>query len=115
MVSTDYYMNIDTGNILIFSNVFSLGWRIVFTCVITIIINLPFGYVRGRFRKLSFWWFVAIHAPVPLIIFIRKFFGLSLTWKLAPFLLGSFFLGQYLGRRIHTAYPPRKKKKAAPK
>jgi hypothetical protein len=61
-------------------------------------------------RKFSFWWFVAIHAPVPLVILIRKFHDLSLTWSLAPFLLGSFFIGQFLGRKIYSRIPLRKKK-----
>jgi hypothetical protein len=86
----------------------SLAWRVVYTCIATFIINLPFGYMRGRFRKLSFWWFFFIHLPVPLIILTRKFFGLHLTWGLAPFLIGSFFLGQLVGRKIYTRIPWRK-------
>jgi hypothetical protein len=92
----------------IFGNLLSLEWRIAYTCIATIIINLPFGYIRGGFRKLSFWWFAAIHAPVPLVIIIRKFHDLELTWSLAPFLLGSFFIGQFLGRKIYILKPYRK-------
>lgn len=94
---------------IILNNMLTLEWRITYTCIATIIINLPFGYIRGGFRKLSFWWFVAIHAPVPLVILIRKFHDLHLTWGLAPFLLGSFFIGQFLGRKIYTVKPYRKK------
>lgn len=97
------------SDILLLGNTTSLAWRVAFTCVATFIINLPFGYLRGSFRKLSFWWFFFIHLPVPLIILIRKFFGLHLTWGLAPFLLGSFFLGQFIGRKIYSRYPMRKK------
>ena len=85
-----------------------LWWRILITCVATFIVNLPFGYLRGGFRKLSFWWFVAIHAPVPLIIYIRKFHDLQLTWALAPFLLGSFFIGQFVGRKVYSFKPYKK-------
>ncbi|MCG6187198.1 hypothetical protein [Maribellus maritimus] len=94
----------------IFNDMLSFEWRITYTCIATFIINLPFGYVRGGFRKLSFWWFVAIHAPVPLVILIRKFHDLHLTWSLAPFLLGSFFLGQYAGRKLYKLKPWRKQK-----
>ncbi|QGY44180.1 hypothetical protein GM418_11070 [Maribellus comscasis] len=94
----------------IFNDMLSIEWRITYTCIATFIINLPFGYVRGGFRKLSFWWFVAIHAPVPLVILIRKFHDLHLTWSLAPFLLGSFFLGQYAGRKLYKLKPWRKQK-----
>jgi hypothetical protein len=83
----------------------SLIWPVFYTCVATFIVNLPFGYFRGSFGKLSFWWFVMIHLPVPLVILIRKWHGLSLTWGLAPFLIGSFFLGQYVGRKIYTMKP----------
>jgi len=83
--------------------------RLTYTCIATVIVNLPFGYIRGGFRKLSFWWFVAIHAPVPIVIMIRKFHDLELSWILAPFLLGSFFIGQLLGRKLYTIKPYRKK------
>ena len=86
-----------------------LWWRVLITCIATFLVNLPFGYMRGSFRKLSFWWFVFIHAPVPLIILIRKFHDLKLTWTLAPFLLGSFFLGQFVGRKIYSHCPFRGK------
>lgn len=92
----------------IFDNMLTFEWRLFYTCVATFIINLPFGYIRGGFRKLSFWWFVAIHASVPLVILIRKFHDLELTWILAPFLLGSFFLGQFAGRKIYGWKPYRK-------
>lgn len=85
----------------------SLVWHVFITCVATFIVNLPFGYFRGSFRKLSFWWFVMIHLPVPLVILIRKWHGLDLSWGLAPFLLGSFFLGQFAGRKIYSWKPYR--------
>jgi hypothetical protein len=90
------------------TNLLSLEWRIFYTCIATIIINLPFGYLRGGFRKLSFWWFVSIHAPVPLVILIRKFHDLQLTWGLAPFLLGSYFIGQFLGLKLFRLKPYKK-------
>lgn len=80
-------------------------WRILITCLATFVINLPFGYWRGGLRKLSFLWFLAIHAPVPLVILIRKFHQLQLSWTLAPFLLGSFFLGQFVGKKIYGLKP----------
>jgi len=91
------------------TNLLSLEWRVTYTCIATVIINLPFGYLRGGFRKLSFWWFVAIHAPVPLVIIVRKFHDLQLTWGLAPFLLGSYFIGQFMGRKIYKLRPYKKK------
>jgi len=85
-----------------------IWWRVLITCLATILINLPFGYFRGGLRKLSFLWFVAIHAPVPLVILVRKFHDLQLTWALAPFLIGAYFTGQFLGIRINRWKPYRK-------
>lgn len=100
-----------TAAISVFDNMLSFEWRVTYTCIATFIINLPFGYLRGGFRKLSLWWILAIHIPVPLVIIIRKFHDLDLTWGLAPFLLGSFFLGQFAGRKIYTKWPYKKRKK----
>jgi hypothetical protein len=43
--------------------------------------NLPFGYWRAGLAKLSLPWFVAIHAPIPLVFVVR--YWLSLEWRLA--------------------------------
>lgn len=88
-----------------------LWWRILITCLATIIVNLPFGYWRGGLRKLSVLWFVAIHAPVPFVIIIRKFHKLELSWELAPFLLGSYFIGQFVGRKLYQWKPYKSIKK----
>lgn len=85
----------------IFENMLTFEWSLFYTCLATFIVNLPLGYIRGALKKLSFWWFVAIHASIPFVILIRKFHDLELTWILAPFLLGSFFLGQYAGQKIY--------------
>lgn len=82
---------------------------VLYTSIATFIVNIPFGYIRGGFRKLSFWWFVAIHAPVPLVILIRKFNNIELTWGLVPFLFGAFFLGQFIGKKIYQLKPYNKK------
>lgn len=104
----------DFLNILLFQLYPEELWiRVLLTCLVTFVVNLPFGYMRGKFRKLSFWWFFFIHLPVPLIILIRKFFGLSLTWELAPFLIGSFFLGQFVGRKIYSRWPWKNTKTSA--
>lgn len=95
----------------IFGDMLTFEWRLTYTCIATIIINLPFGYLRGGMRKLSVLWFVAIHAPVPLVIIIREFHDLELSWTLAPFLLGSFFIGQFAGRKIWKKWPLWKNKK----
>lgn len=84
---------------------------VIYACGATFLINLPFGYLRAGYRKLSFMWFLMIHLPVPLVVIIRRFEHLQLTWNLAPFLIGSFFLGQFVGKKIFQQKPWRKSKK----
>ena len=100
-------MNIQLFNYISTEN-YDFILRILYTCLATIIINLPFGYFRGAFRKLSLLWLLAIHAPVPLVILIRKFHKLELSWELAPFLLGSYFIGQLLGKKLYKLRPIKK-------
>lgn len=85
-----------------------LVWHIFYACIATFFINLPFGYYRATYKKLSFMWFLMIHLPVPLVILIRHINHLHLTWSFAPFLVGSFFLGQFVGRKIYGKYPLKK-------
>lgn len=72
---------------------------VVFTCVGTLLINIPCGYFRTGYRKLSFMWFLFIHLPVPFVIYLRHLNGIELTWTLAPFLFSSYFLGQFIGKK----------------
>ncbi len=69
----------------------------------TLVLNLPFGFWRAGVRKFSLAWFLAVHAPVPLIVGMR--FAAGLGWGLStfPVLVGAFFGGQLLGGRIRTA------------
>jgi len=69
----------------------------------TLILNLPFGFWRAGVRKFSLRWFLAVHAPVPLIVVLRLAAGLG--WRLStfPVLVGAFFGGQLLGGRIRAA------------
>jgi hypothetical protein len=69
----------------------------------TLVLNLPFGFWRAGVRKFSPVWFLAVHAPVPMIVGLRLAAGLG--WRLStfPVLVGAFFGGQFLGGRIRYA------------
>lgn len=71
-----------------------------------IVLNIPFGYWRQGTRKFSFLWFLFIHLPVPFVIYLRKFFGVDLSFATAPLLFGSYFLGQFLGKKIRIKRTP---------
>ncbi len=62
-----------------------------------LVLNLPFGFWRAGVKRFSPPWFVAVHAPVPVVVLLRVISGLG--WHLAsfPVLVGAFFTGQILG------------------
>ena len=64
------------------------------------LINLPFGFWRAGLRKFSMSWFIAIHAPVPLVIALRYLLGLPFSWTNLPFFVAAYFAGQAVGVRI---------------
>jgi hypothetical protein len=65
-------------------------------------LNLPFGYWRAGLRKLSPGWFVAIHAPVPLVVAFRWGVGLPFRWSTLPLFVMAYFAGQFLGARLRA-------------
>ncbi len=59
--------------------------------------NVPFGYWRANTRRFSLQWVLAIHVPVPVVVFLRLWAGIG--WRLLyilPMVL-CFFAGQYVG------------------
>jgi hypothetical protein len=78
--------------------------KLTLIALITFILNLPFGYWRANVRKFSLQWVLAIHIPVLLVILERIFSGLGFAFITYPVLVGSFFLGQYLGGKVHDLF-----------
>jgi hypothetical protein len=62
-----------------------------------LLLNLPFGFWREGARRLSPTWFVAIHAPVPIVWLTRTRLGVGWSWTTLPILVGAYFAGQTLG------------------
>lgn len=81
----------------------SVWFPLVLVACATLVLNLPFGFWRAGVRKFSPAWFVAVHAPVPLIVMLRMAAGVN--WRLStfPVLVGAFFGGQFLGSRLRGA------------
>lgn len=69
--------------------------------ILTLIINLPFGYFRGNAKKFSAKWFLYIHLPIPAIFVIRTLAGLG--YKAVPVIIAGAVIGQIIGGRLHTA------------
>lgn len=66
------------------------------------LVNLPFGYWRAGLKKFSAGWFVAIHAPVPLVVALRWGLGLPFSWDTLPLFVAAYFAGQFLGSRLRN-------------
>lgn len=79
-----------------------ISFYIVF--IAATVINLPFGYYRAGQRRLSWQWFVAIHAPVPLVIALRLVSHIG--WSVVPLLIISALLGQLAGGWLHNTLQP---------
>ena len=71
----------------------------IFTLIIYIL-NIPFGYWRAGTRRFSRDWYLAIHIPVPFILFLRIYYDLGWGWQSYAMLVTAFFLGQLTGKLI---------------
>lgn len=68
---------------------------------LTLLFNMPFGYWRASVKKFSLKWFLAVHLPIPFIVFLRFHFHLGFQLYTYPFLVGAFFLGQFIGAKVY--------------
>lgn len=71
---------------------------VVAIVILTFVLNLFFGYFRGRSRKYSFKWFLYIHLPIPVIIIARL--ASNLDYRYIPLFLVAAVAGQMLGARL---------------
>ncbi|MCL5030053.1 MAG: hypothetical protein M1480_13650 [Bacteroidetes bacterium] len=76
--------------------------RIFEVAVIVFLFNVPFGYWRANVKKFSLQWVLAIHIPVPVVVALRFLSGIGFAFITYPILVGSFFLGQFAGAKIHN-------------
>ncbi len=65
--------------------------------ICVLIVNVPFGYWRAGARKYSAVWFMAVHAPIPLIVAIRLLAGVGWRLKTFPFFVAAYLGGQLAG------------------
>jgi len=75
--------------------------------LLVFILNMPFGFWRGSVKKFSWQWFLAVHVPIPGVVFLRYHFHLGFQLYTYPFLVAAFFTGQWIGARYYL-----KRKKA---
>ena len=70
--------------------------------LVVLVLNLPFGYWRAGVRRFTLPWFLAVHAPVPLVVGVRLLTGLG--WHLATVSVVAlaFLAGQVLGGCVRS-------------
>ena len=78
--------------------------NLAIACIIAIGMSIPFGYWRYNEKKMSFWWFFAIHFTIPFIYFIRKYTGIGYALYTFPFMLAAVIFGQFIGVKINKLY-----------
>jgi hypothetical protein len=78
-----------------FQNIF---YAIAALFVFTLLLNLPFGYVRSKTKKYSLRWFLYIHIPIPFIFVARTISHISI--KYIPIFILAAVVGQILGGKL---------------
>jgi hypothetical protein len=68
------------------------------------VLNLPFGFWRAGVRKFSFYWFLAVHLPVPFVVFMRVFSGFGLNLTTFPVFVTAYFSGQLVGGKLRSRW-----------
>ena len=76
--------------------------NLILIIIFVFILNLPFGYWRANVRVYGLQWALAIHIPVPFIIAARIISNIGFEFYTYPILIGTFFLGQFLGKYYYT-------------
>lgn len=65
---------------------------------LTFMLNMSFGYFRGKTKGYSFKWFLYIHLPIPFIISARIISQLDIRY--IPLFVFAAVIGQVWGGRL---------------
>lgn len=79
--------------------------KVAIVALLVFLVNIPFGIWRAKQIKKSPKWFLAIHLPIPIVIFLRIYSGMGFQLYTYPILVTAFFLGQLLGGKIKYGKP----------
>jgi hypothetical protein len=63
-------------------------------------VNVPLGYLRSGYRRLSWPWLLYLHLSIPLVATCRTFSGVGLA--AVPLLVAAAVAGQLVGGRIRS-------------
>lgn len=74
--------------------------KLTLLLIVTFLLNLPAGYFRARYKRLSWQWLLILHSPIPLIIFLRYYvLDIGNWWIIATVILTAI-LSQSVGDRV---------------
>jgi len=76
--------------------------------VAVLLVNIPFGFCRAGVKRFTLPWFLAVHAPVAVVIGLRVLSGLGWQLSTVPALAGAFLAGQFLGGRLRSWWEKRR-------
>lgn len=65
---------------------------------LTLLLNVPFGYLRSRTERFSFRWFLFIHLTIP-FVFVARLFS-HLDYRYIPLFLLAAVAGQVMGGKL---------------
>jgi len=65
---------------------------------LTFMLNMPFGYFRGKTKRYSFKWFLYIHIPIPFIFLARILSQLDIRY--IPLFVLAAIIGQVWGGKL---------------
>ena len=64
----------------------------------TVMLNTPFGYLRGKAKRFSFKWFLYIHLPIPFVLLARILSNIDMTY--IPLFVLAAVIGQVWGGKL---------------
>ncbi len=73
-------------------------YAVLILSAFSMLINLPFGYVRAKSKRYSLRWFLYIHLPIPIIFIARTISHIEL--KYIPIFAFAAIAGQILGGKL---------------
>ena len=74
--------------------------KFVILYTIAFFLNIPCGFIRRNYRKFSLMWIFLIHAPIPLVVWMRQLFGIEFKPWVLLISITICVLGQTVGSRV---------------
>jgi hypothetical protein len=65
---------------------------------LTFMLNMPFGYLRGKTKRFSLKWFLYIHLPIPFVLLARILSNIDMIY--IPLFVLAAVIGQVWGGKL---------------